>query len=142
MTQRDVNKSLAHWKSVLGLDDWTIKLDEDSPSAPWLKWPTDLARDDGEDAEAIPTAQIVRAPDYRFARINLAPDWRTWDQERLDITICHELLHCVFKEIEWSTDLLTNRISEKTKSFFDSVFLHALEGTIEHLARRLVEVAS
>lgn len=142
LTQRDVNRSVAHWTTVLGLEAWEIKLEEDSPSAPWSRWPNDLARDDADEAEVIPTATIVRAPDYQHARINLGPDWRTWDQEKLDRTVCHELLHCVFKEIEWSTDLLTNRIPDKTKSLFDSVFMHALEGTIEHLARRFVEVAS
>lgn len=136
-TWEDVERILAAWVEILGLQQWEINLEKNDRTAPWLQPPDDLAR--GDEVNPVNSAQLNRAADYKIARIWLSPEYETWSVYKTSRTICHELMHCVFREIEWTTDLLTNRIPDEAKSFFDGAFGHALEGTVEHLAQTFVD---
>ena len=106
------SKLMSEWKSILGLDDWTIVLNEDvSPND--MNSLNVTGECIGDEVHRAATINIINEKDYGD---RILP----FDKEK---TLVHELLHIKFCMIDNSADELYNKL------------LHQL---IEDLAKALV----
>jgi hypothetical protein len=112
-----------HWRRIL-VPEWRITLM--SEPAP------DTDEDDF-------LAQIQCDDDYHHARLYF-PD-RSLDRPvgEIDVTIVHELLHTLTRDIRGALDLVTGRIHTDLSSAVYRVQAHAEEQLIERLARVIAQ---
>ena len=127
MTRHELELAVEWWRRRLGLERWAIR----------VEWEPD---DDGDD-ERRPHASTWRARDYDEARIrfNLA-EYRGWDRRRGNVLVVHELLHLVTRDVEHVLDLTDGQIHRDSHELLVRAHRHAVEGAVDRLAYRLVEL--
>lgn len=123
MTQRELEAILRLWQGRLGLERWELKVEWDKPA--------------GEDFEA----QIFCSADYDSARIRFEPEWSKWTREHAHKVIVHELLHALHRDIDNVLSGLDGQLHRDAQNVVEWQYRHALEGMIERLALRLVEIS-
>lgn len=116
MTEKQLTKVFAGWQRDLGLAHWSLKLEFHTPAP------------EGKDAT------VWSADDYCDARIRFAADWKKWDNWFANYIAVHELLHCVFREIDWAHAQARQYAEQPQRSVLRHTFKHALECTIDQLA--------
>lgn len=124
-----VERVLREWQRRLKLDYWDIKLELDESEPQGRSW---------EDHEH---AAIWRSRDYFMATLRLHPNFReNWTVKELNINIVHELLHLLTREVENILDLTDGQVHRDVQTVIDQTFSHSLEGAVDNLAHRFVEI--
>lgn len=125
MTQDKILDLVGHWQEFLGLGHWTVGVDFSEPC-------------DGEGADA----RIFRTHWYDTATMYLASDWPSWDVQKTNELIAHELLHLHFRDLDRAWDSTEEHVSSKVWKALDSRVQHEIEGLVDRLARKFVELAN
>lgn len=123
MTEKQVLVALSDWQDWLGLNAWNIELAFNEPA--------DL---DNE-------AEIEHPIHYDRATIRLAANWKTWAPLKLHQLLVHELLHLTTRDLEQAYGALKNQVHPDVWSVTESRCTHEIEGVIDRLAVRIVEIA-
>jgi hypothetical protein len=74
--------------------------------------------------------------------LRLDAEWRTWDRKRLHLTICHELLHCLTRDLDAMIEQLEAPLSGDAYSLLTEQSEHLEEQLIERISRALVSAFS
>lgn len=139
MTRAEFEVVLRLWQRRLGLDHWEIEL-----SWEWGKRPDDKPDVDG-DEHPPPNcdASTYRARDYDTATVYLHPvDAETWSPRKAHATVVHELLHLVTRDVEFVLDQLDAvGLARDVDELLVRGHRHAVEGAIDRLAHRFVDLA-
>jgi hypothetical protein len=136
LTEEDIAECVELWQQRLHLTEWEIQIDFDSHC---------------EESAAM---DISKTWDYNIARLRLGPNWREWSQDNctlddddaivhrsLDRLVVHELLHLLFREMDFATTqrMLEDHLHRDVEAVADKAYEHAQENVIECLARVLVD---
>lgn len=116
-----LDRRLAIWVSRLGLERWDIKLlpdfcDEDANASTW------------------------RSNTYDRATIKFSCDLPTWTFGFAETVLVHELLHLCHRDIDQVLGDLDGQLQRDAWLMVERRYEHAMEGFIERLACRLVEI--
>lgn len=112
------------WQTRLALDHWDLSVSWDKPSE--------------EDTHA----QLTHPWDYDKATVRFAKEWPKWSAEKANRIVAHEVLHIVFREIDHCFNkVIQPQLRRDVDDTCEAAFTHALEGAIDRLAYRLVELA-
>lgn len=122
MTERVLRRILAGWQKRLRLEHWDVKLDLETFANPGCY------------------ATVWAADDYDTATVKVDAEWRGWSTELANQTVVHELLHIVFRDVDEAVCAGRQRLSDDAAAVVKYGYEHALEGTADRLAHRLVEL--
>lgn len=131
MTKKQMETIVAEWIPRLGLSDWDIEVrwDQDAHSPDWRE-------------ENPPHASTWRSRDYDKARLYFNPDELSgWSNRQANLNVVHELLHLVTRDVEFILDLLLAHLHRDMYSVVSESHRHAVEGAVDRLAYRFVQVA-
>lgn len=124
MSQRELEAFVRLWQRRLGLERWELKIEWDKPA--------------GDDF----AAQIFCSMSYDSARIRFESEWSKWTRDEAQKIVVHELLHALHRDVDTAVESIDGQIHRDAQTVFDRQYKHALEGMIERLALRIVEVAA
>jgi hypothetical protein len=128
LTRADMEWIVGIWIPMLGLSHWEINID----------WEPD----DDEFDSPHKQAYTWRARDYDTARVCFNPtEFPKWSREKAHQVVVHELLHLVTRDVEFILDNLEGMLHRDVDKLIDQTFHHHLEGAIDRLAYRIVEIA-
>lgn len=124
MTKRQVEQLVADWQQRLGLERWKIAFAWDRPTSSAVH------------------AVIHRDDQYDTAILRLSKVWETWSEEKLAMVIAHELLHLHFRDVDRTIASVKDTLHPDAWSMVNARYEHEVEGLIDRLAHRLVEIAA
>ena len=124
MTEKQRNDMVRKWKKNLRLDHWLIEI---SPDPPY-----------NDDA----LASVEPAESYDRATLRFSPGWEAWPDAFAERVIVHELLHIVFRDLVEAEQTIYDALSHDARVLYSRRLEHELEGVIDRLAERFVEVSS
>ena len=124
MTEKQRNDMVRKWKRNLQLDHWLIEIDPDPPENP----------------DAL--ASVRPAESYDRATLRFAPEWPEWPPAFAERVIVHELLHIVFRDLVEAEQSIYDSLSHDARVLYSRRLDHEVEGVIDRLAERFVEVSS
>jgi hypothetical protein len=131
MTRAELEAIVAWWRPRLGLERWSLR----------VCWPGDPTDPDPITFDDHQNAGTWRARDYDEARVYFNPDEISgWNHRRANQLAVHELLHLVTREVEWVLDLIDGQLHRDVDDMVGRSHRHAVEGAIDRLAYRLVEL--
>lgn len=123
----DIEFIVAQWIPRLGLQSWDIRVLWDDPDH--FKSPDN-------------NAYIWRARDYEQAKLYVNPNtFHEWPNKMAHQIIVHELLHLVTQHVEFVIDQIEDFLHRDVDTVISEVFKHHLEGAIDKIAWRMVELA-
>lgn len=130
MTPAELDEVVRWWIPRLGLGAWAIEVIVDAER--WLEQaPT-------PDAHAF----VWRSNDYDTARVYLnpheSPDWTPLDAHE---HVTHELVHLLLRDLEQALSLGDGQLHRDVADVIEKAHRHALEGAVDRIAHRLVELA-
>lgn len=112
------------WQSILGLSSWDITCELASNA-------------DVENGEAY--AKVETSEQYETAHITFAKQALKQDDEHLDITIVHELLHVMDRDFQAARNIVADQLSPAVEDLWERRMRFEMEGVIEKQARIIVE---
>lgn len=124
MTEKQRNDMVTKWKKNLRLDHWLIEIVDEEP--------------DNQDA----LASVMPAESYDRATIRFASSWPEWPPAFAERVVVHELLHIVFRDLVEAEQSIYDALSHDARVLYSRRLDHELEGVIDRLAERFVEVSS
>lgn len=124
MTNKQVEQLVADWQVRLGLERWKITFAWDRPTS------------------SATNAIIHRDAMYDAAILRLSKTWATWTPDKLAAVLVHELLHLHFRDIDQSIEAVKSTLHPDAWTMVNSRYEHEVEGLIDRLAHRLVEIAA
>lgn len=127
MTKKQLERMTRIWQTRLGLQAWDVRLSFA---------PTAFARCE-DDADAT----TWRQNDYDRALIFPHSDWASWDDDRLNRLIVHELLHLVTRDLDRVIASVEEQIHADAWRMIDKRYDHEIEGVVDRLANRFVDLA-
>jgi hypothetical protein len=111
---------LQHWCRKLGLREWRVTIDWDTP------------------VKAYAMAS-VNVPHQTFdAEVMLDPSWKTWTETTIDEILVHELLHLSLRNLERAADSAGDLLGKEASVVWDNRLQHELELFIERMAHVVV----
>lgn len=120
LVQANAEKILRVWQKRLNLEHWDIVLD-------WS-------------AHSEGLAAIWRADDYDNATVRMGEDWEKRPRREINISIVHELLHVHMRDLDLIvTDKLDGFLHRDVESVLVDQFKHHREGTVDRLAKAIVD---
>jgi hypothetical protein len=122
MTRSAVERAVRVWQRRLGLDGWDVEVEWDEPS------------EDGSDASTW------RSASYDRATMKFAEGWPKWSREFTNRVVVHELLHLVSRDLDEVVNDLEGQLHRDAFTLVDRRYLHEIEGLVDRLAYRLVEI--
>lgn len=129
MTRAELERIVRTWQRRLGLERWRVELVTDE--ARWFRT--------GHDDEH---ASTWRSNSYDQARLYVNPDeWRDWSPHDAHEHVVHELVHLLHRDLEHVLDHVEPLLHADAYKVAESALEHALEQTVDRIARRLVELA-
>lgn len=137
VTSISIEKWAETWIKRLGLETWDIRLmwPEDADYKSWLEV-DDISF--SEDQHAA----VHRSRDYDSARMYFNPDYfHRWSPKQAEVAVVHELLHLVTRDIEHVLDMVDGMLLRDVEELVSRAHVHAVEGAVDRLAYRLVELA-
>jgi hypothetical protein len=130
MTREGVDHIVSVWIPRLGLSHWRIE----------VVW--DGRYKDDPSFSSFEHAFTWRARDYDEARLYFNQDeMERWDLRRTEEIVVHELLHLVTREVEFVLDQIDGQLRSDAQEIVEISHRHAVEGAVERLACRIVEIA-
>lgn len=132
VTQDELAAIVAFWIPKLGLERWDIQIEWDEKE--WREL-------HGDDSSG-PDASMHRSRDYDQASILFNPnDYAKWPPLKAHRIVVHELLHALTRDVEHVLDLLDGHLHRDVESVLRATHRHAIEGAVDRLAYRFVEIA-
>lgn len=129
-TQSSIENIARYWIDNLGLQTWDIR----------LVWGEEL--DDWYSGGFDSHASCWRSRDYEQGRLYVNPkEYECWTDREAHLHICHELLHMVTKEVEYVIDHIEGKLSKEADGLVTKAHQHHVEGVVDKLAYRFVELA-
>lgn len=123
LTRKQFERALCVWQRRLGLERWEIVVRWDEPH-------------DGDTvAEMTPEASYDRG----FLRLNRS--WASWSSDYANRTIVHELLHLLTRDLDGVVAAIDGAVHRDVYAQIDKRYDHEIEGFVDRLACRLVEIA-
>ena len=123
MTKAGIERLVRVWTGRLGLERWKIDVDFTKPC--------------GEDN----IAEAERSGFYDRATIRFEPGWAKWTPEYAEATLVHELLHLLHRDTDQAFDDIEGQLQRDAWIMAERRYRQAMEGFIERMACRLVEIA-
>ena len=120
MTHRQLIARVERWRELI-LPEWRIDVIKDLP---------DEAPSDGP-----PNARIEAAPDYHHATVWFNPELLKRDQSDVDVTIIHELLHPLLREMRRVVDMVEDQVGRPLFDVLREYMESEEEKVVERLAR-------
>lgn len=80
-------------------------------------------------------AMIQASEDYHHADLWIAPAVLREELGEIDVTIVHELLHLLMREMRRTLDLIEGQVAPAVHSLLEQRFTTEEEGAVERLAR-------
>lgn len=141
MKKKWVERVVARWVKLLKLEAWELQVIWPDKDGVYKEWP--------ENEEGFPKfddkqayAAVWQAKDYDNARIYVNTDkWASTGNRVLEATIIHELLHIVTREAEFVLHMIDGMLQREVDEMVGRAHEHALEGIVDRLAFRLLEIA-
>ena len=124
MTRKQFEREFRTWQNRLGLDAWHVEINWDEP-----------ARKDCD-------ATTWRSDDYDRAVIKLDVEWPSWDDDFTRRIIVHELLHLLTRDVDEVFDSLETQLQRDLYTATQNRYKHEIEGLVDRLSYRLVEIAA
>lgn len=124
MTEKQRNDVVRKWKKNLQLDHWLIEIVDEEPDNP----------------DAL--ASVMPAESYDRASLRFSSTWVDWPAPFLERVVVHELLHIVFRDLVEAEQSIYDALSHDARVLYSRRLDHELEGVIDRLAERFVEVSS
>lgn len=125
LTRKDIETIVSTWQERLNMKHWTITVVWDEKT-------------DADTSEAHATAW--RSKSYDEATFHFNPEFDSWDRQKANVVSVHELLHCLGRDVESFWDAIEGQLHKDVDSVAMKIFEHNLEGFIDRLAYRLVEI--
>lgn len=122
MTKGQLERIVRTWQGRLGLERWDLEVDFKEPSK--------------EDSDA----STWRSNDYDRATLRFADGWPKWSVQFANRIAVHELLHLVTRELDRVVEDVTDQMHREAATQIDRRYLHEIEGLVDRLAYRLVEM--
>jgi hypothetical protein len=122
MTEKRLRRLFADWQGRLGLSAWDITLNFREPCP-------DTA-----------DATTWRSDDYDRATIRFDKDWRKWNEVFAGRIAVHELLHLATRNLDRVVADLEGELHKDAYTQVDRRYSHEIEGLVDRLAVRLVEL--
>lgn len=122
MTKALGERIIREWQARLGLERWEILIVWDEPT------------DENDNA------RTWRSSWYDNARIYFNVEWPKWMREKFEQTTIHELLHLCHRDVDQSWNDLEGQLHRDAWKMADERYMHSMEGFIDRLAYRLLEV--
>lgn len=125
MTPRQLAARVRHWRAVLRLDHWEFDVEvvdrfEDSDEA--------FARCRPEDY-------------YDKATLIFRRDWLTEaDQQDLDETVVHELLHAYMRNFDHAIERVNDQLAPGVRDLWEESVRHERENVVERLSSLIVSL--
>lgn len=122
MTRARLERTVRVWQRRLGLERWDVEInwdeacDEDANAATW------------------------RSSFYDRATIRWAEEWREWSPRKANEYAVHELLHLHLRDVDVVIGALEGQLHRDSYSLVDGRYEHEVEGLIERLTYRLIEI--
>lgn len=123
MTRRRLARLIVVWQTRLGLERWKLETKWDEPC--------------GEDFTAV----IEKSPFYDTATLRLEAGWQKWSPEFAEVTVVHELLHLLHRDVDEAFRDLEGQLHRDAWLLSERRYKQAMEGFIDRTASRLVEIA-
>ena len=124
MTEKQRNDTITKWKKNLRLDHWLIEVVDEEPDNP----------------DAL--ASVMPAESYDRATLRFASSWPDWPPSFAERVVVHDLLHIVFRDLVEAEQTIYDALSHDARVLYSRRLDHELEGVIDRLAERFVEVSS
>jgi hypothetical protein len=115
MTRDDIAERIEFWRERL-TPEWRITLSAEDP--------------DNEN-----NAQVRSSEHYHWAEVRIAPKAAAAGGGELDVTIVHELLHLLMRDMRRIVDLVEDQVHRDVHTIIFDTFLSAEEAAVERLAR-------
>jgi hypothetical protein len=122
VTEKRLRRLFADWQGRLGLASWEVVLDFEEPCS--------------EVAHAVAS----RPDDYDRATIRFDKDWKKWSEAFSGRIVVHELLHLLTRDIDRVVADLEGELHKDAYTQVDRRYSHEIEGLVDRLAVRLVEL--
>lgn len=129
MTKAQLERVVRVWQSRLSLESWDL-------SVAWVK---DAVTGEGcsEDADAT----TWRANTYDRAVVYPSPDkFGSWSDEVTNRIVVHELLHLVTRDLDRAVTAVEGQVHPDVFRMVEKRYDHEIEGVVDRLAYRLVEI--
>jgi hypothetical protein len=124
VTQKQFEQYVAEWQTRLGLERWQLT----------HSWEKPLVRG----ANAV----ITRSSSYDTASLRVARDWQSWPADKLAWNVVHELLHLHMRDVDQTVAPVKDALHPDAWAMFNARYEHEIEGVIDRLAARIVEIAA
>lgn len=132
MTREQIAEIVDTWVPRLGLEHWEITVH-------WEPHPLDA--DDPPSFDTHDKAWVHRARDYDEARMYFNEKaMEYWTARDAHATVVHELLHLVTRDVEFVLDMLDEMLHRDVDTLVMRAHRHAVEGAIDRLAYRIVDM--
>ncbi len=123
MTRRALERRVEFWRALLA-PEWRITLSDRRPGA-----------DDDPDDDQY-HATIRSAEDYLHATLWVRADfYGEAEASEVDVTIVHELVHLLMRELRRTMDLIVTHVHRDTYTVLDARFRTEEERLVERVAR-------
>lgn len=123
MTKAQMERIVQGWLPRLGLDRWKVE----------FKW--------AEPCDAENYAEVEKSSFYDSAKIRLEPDWAKWSPEFAEVTLVHELVHLLHRDVDQAFNDIDGQLQRDAWIMAERRYRHAMEGFVDRLATRLVELS-
>lgn len=126
MTTQQLSERVAYWCLRLQLDPWRVSVSVvDEPH--------------GNQKDTV-NASIGTAAAYLYAEVEFAKRWvrSNPDDYDRDQTIVHELLHCLFRDLDKAAEITGSMLGPIIEEMYEARYDHELEQLIDRLAHIIV----
>lgn len=124
MTEGALRKRVAYWQKRMNLDHWTLNVEA------------------VEVCDGVPgsLAAVRPSPYYDYARVQITHEAMAQEKRDLDITICHELCHIMFRDLDQAVHSVCGDLASAVEEMFHDRVEHATEGAVDRFARIIVDL--
>ena len=121
MTRKQIEATVRVWQTRLGLDGWKITVDyAETPDDSYAEIKPDVA--------------------YDSATLILSPGYVGWTPAVANVTIVHELLHLLVRDIDATVEDARSQLHPQASAQVEKRYEHEVEGFVDRLAARIVEL--
>ena len=128
MTEKQLEKVVRLWQKRLGLQDWDISLS-------FVPLPFCRCEDDAD-------ATTWRQNSYDRAVIFPNADWKSKSDDALNRLMVHELLHLVTRDLDRVVASVEEQLHADAWRAVNTRYDHEIEGVVERLANRFVDLCA
>lgn len=126
MTDSEFCAMFGEWVKRLGLSHWRINLNLSVPAA------------EMETDSSIATVTTHGA--YDEADIGFIEGWSAWDDDKIERTMVHELVHLHLRDLDNMLDVASETMRPSGRKMFDALSHAAMENLVERMTNVLVDL--